>query len=488
MRHLQNDTLPSFIFYFPVFFVFHGFVENFPFISVTGAILLIVLYTSFSMALGGIFFLANRNMIASALLSCFVMSFHFFFGAAYDFLKLHFSNTIISKYSFIITLFIFLTILLFLFFKKKKPNLSSVARYCNLLFPLLILLDIGILSKQILNSRSSSQATSFSSCDSCNKPDIYIIILDGYAGVEQLQKDFNFSNSSFIDTLSKKGFKVFSATHSNYNYTPFSTAATLDMAYLDSSKTLNNAKTGNEIALKTLYSNRLVSFLRSNGYTLFNYSIFNIDGQASPVADAFVPSNTGFITANTFTSRFKKTVLLSIAGKLRFKKLVTSLLATANLNNKKIYELTIKNAGENKSVPKIVYTHLLMPHHPYYYSETGKKINFESASDIKLHDREAYLSYLKYTNREVTRLVDSILTKSSTDPIIALFSDHGFRYNNKQNENLKLSNLVSLYTPSHNYSGYKDSITNVNFFRMILNNEFKQNLPLLNDKFFFVNF
>jgi hypothetical protein len=66
-------------------------------------------------------------------------------------------------------------------------------------------------------------------------------------------------------------------------------------------------------------------------------------------------------------------------------------------------------------------------------------------------------------------------------------SDHGFRqFKEPVDKKYYFSNLISIYLPDGNYSGFYDGMSNVNMFRAFLNTEFGQNLPILKDSTIFL--
>jgi hypothetical protein len=65
------------------------------------------------------------------------------------------------------------------------------------------------------------------------RPDIYYIILDGYAREDVLQNIYNFDNSSFVDALKVRGFYIADESRTNYIYTQISLASSLNFEYLD---------------------------------------------------------------------------------------------------------------------------------------------------------------------------------------------------------------------------------------------------------------
>src|SRR5262245_45072546 len=97
-------TKPIHVYLLSVFFVFHGFVENFDFVPLGDAFLLTVTYLISTLVLVLLCWLLYRNFTRACLAAFLIMGFHFFFGSVHDFLKKLFPALFLSKYSFILSL------------------------------------------------------------------------------------------------------------------------------------------------------------------------------------------------------------------------------------------------------------------------------------------------------------------------------------------------------------------------------------------------
>jgi hypothetical protein len=64
-------------------------------------------------------------------------------------------------------------------------------------------------------------------------PDVYYIILDGYARGDVLSKTMGFDNTPFLSELQRLGFIVTLCSQSNYAQTELSLASSLNLVYLD---------------------------------------------------------------------------------------------------------------------------------------------------------------------------------------------------------------------------------------------------------------
>lgn len=487
---LKRKGPPWFLFLLPVFFVFHGFIYNFYFVTIKGALALTGIYIFCSLVLMGLFYLLLRKVQHAAIMSTFIMSFQLFFGYIQDLVNEHFANTFLTKYTFLAGAFLLLTILLF-FYIRKKSGFSRLCRYLNILFLLLILIDaITFIAGPLLSPRRDfSTYIPAHPCRDCAKPDIYIIMLDGYAGTRELNQIFTFDNHNFIDSLSQRGFRTIPDSRSNYNSTPYSVASILNMEYLSTADTAGGRKNGIKNSFTRINENKLVYFLKNHGYDFYNYSIFRVAGQAAPTGGSFVPSNTKLITKTTFLSRLEKDVLLPVATKYNLKWYLKKSLYATKKDNDKIYALTENISQDPSKKPKLIYTHLMMPHHPYYYDEKGNERPFEVLNPMPLSDQKAYITYLQYTNKEILKLVDHILSHSASPPVIALLSDHGFRhFDINTDHQLAFSNLLSLHLPGGDYSRFRDSMTTVNFFGTLMNTLFRQEFRIQKDTTFEISF
>src|SRR5262245_29498492 len=182
-------SIPWFIILFPLFFVLHGFTENYFFVSVKSALILTGIYTVVLIVLTCLFYFITKNPEVSALTAGFVLFIQFFWGYIHDFIKELAGNNFFSKYSFLLLLVLLLTALLLLILKKRK-SLFKPIRYLNLLFLILIAIDSTVLILKITGVNTGTKMAEpvmGDRCDSCTRPDIYIITLDGYAGYKQLK-------------------------------------------------------------------------------------------------------------------------------------------------------------------------------------------------------------------------------------------------------------------------------------------------------------
>ena len=478
---------PVFLFLLPVFFVLHGSVENFDLIPTGDATLLILFYEGVAFLFLGLCWLYYKNFIKSALLAFIILAYQFFFGSLQDILKINFPGSFFSRYSFLLPCSLIFFFMIVIRLKKRKRSLERLLFYLNLLLLISIATDILLIAgKTIFLKKNNPLVThaneKFIPCDSCAKPDIYFIIADEYAGNEALKKILNFDNTPFLNELKTRGFHISEQSRSNYYSTRLSVASMLNMNYLD----IRPAMTENE-KIRYSYSitknSRLPEFLKRSGYRFYNYSIFDFAGEPSPVNQSFLPNKTQLITAQTFTNRLIKDIRTDVAsGKLPYKSILRNFIYINLRNNEKVLRLTHETAAASAGEPKFVYTHLLMPHYPYYFDSSGKNFPTDSLMKGSESDPGRYIQYLVYCNKQILKLIDDILANSVSRPIIILIGDHGFRhYKTTTPEKYYFMNLNAIYLPDGDYHLFYQDMTTVNLFRMILDAQFRQHLPLIKD-------
>src|SRR5581483_11102219 len=212
----------------PVFFVLHGCLQNYGFITPKEGIELGLVYLAYSLVVGFIGWLIFRNVGKACLTAFAVMGFYFFFGALHDFLKARVPH-FFSSYSVVLSAYTLLLVLLVICLKKRNPNLRPLTAFLNVLFVVYLLIDMGsLVSKKLHPSANKLSVYSFAGnstyphCDSCNKPNIYFLLMDEYASSASLEQDYHYHNTTLDSFLQARHFSVQTHSRSNYNFTIFS--------------------------------------------------------------------------------------------------------------------------------------------------------------------------------------------------------------------------------------------------------------------------
>jgi hypothetical protein len=476
-----NTRFPFFLFLLPVFFFLHGFAENFVpgLFDVAGK--LAIIYIGIAIAIAALAWLLLKDIRKAAFASFCLMAFNFFFGSVHDQLRHYFPNAFFIRYTFIVAGLLIATVLLFIWLKRTKRTLGRTSQFLNLLLLVLIVIDCITLFSRLAEKRENDVAnlsSQYVGCDTCSKPDIYLIIADEYAGKKELRELFAYDNSAFENELRRRGFYVSDSSTSNYNATVYSMASMMSMDYIKNldAQTVNHRDM--QVCRQFIDHNNFIRFIKKQGYTVFNHSYFEVDNKKKAVFNPFYPSSESLFIYQTFTHRLQKDIGFHWLSEKDIEKVVKHHL----YNNKTIEQLARETALKKDITPKFVYTHLAMPHHPYYFDRNGNEYPYKQLTDSFTMNKKAYIEYLEYANTKLLQLIDHIKSSSAKDPVIILVSDHGFRQLPADVPGYYwFINFQAVHVPASDYSKFYPGMSNVNLLRAFLNTQFNQRLPMLKD-------
>jgi Sulfatase len=482
-------TQPIYLLLLPMFFVLHGLLENFGFISYKDAAILCLSYFGLTLLIAVFSWFVFRNRTKASLITVTWMGFFFFFAALHEFLKEHGGFLIMSRYSVLLSIFFIVFVILFVWLKKVEKPFFRSTMYLNVLLLIYIVVDTtGVIIKSVnpaehrLSTYGFAKKNQYYICDTCAKPYIYFLLMDEYASSLSLKEQYNYDNN--LDTfLQQKGFSIQVHSRSNYNFTPFSMSATLNMSFIAGIEDVKAVSAEDYANCNLLIrDNEAIKFLDAQGYDIINYSVFDLAGHPAMVDQSFLPLKTKLITDRTFFARLNKDIGWLIMTWYPFKFFKKNFLLQHRENN-----ADFKNRIEQESMvkspkPRFTYAHFYMPHPPFYYYKDGRpKDNATVYQEFKFSTPDQYLDYVTYVNTQIKEMV-SRLQERNPSAVIILLSDHGYRPKTTDPYPLYyFQNMNAVYYPDKDYSLLYDSITNVNELRVVFNKVFKQTYPLLKD-------
>ncbi len=431
------------------------------------------------------------SFIKAGIIIGLLFFFYLFYGAIQDTFKNAGFLFQVSRYRILLPLMLIVIIGSYFFIRRSLKDFKNITVFFNTLFFIFILVDFAVIGKNFfinkngVDFKKNISSNNLSICDSCKKLDIYLIVMDEYWGNNSLKAYFNYSNQGFNSFLESEGFFVAKKPSSNYSSTPLSIASTFEMKYIDWLNGRKEIKAEDYgLAAKAVSNSVVVNYLKSIGYGIRNLSIFDILNQQSKFNFGILPIKIRLITSKTLFGTMEKDLFWYVRVKIapHFNWLDNFFKNKFKDGNRSLIKLTVEEA-KTKDSPKFVYTHLMMPHPPYLFDSLGKesKVILDENIDRKESDN-AYLSYLVYTNHQVSEMIKNIKEASKNNSVIIVMSDHGFRnYDATIKRGSVDNNFNAIYLPQKNYELFYDSISNVNQFRVLFNTLFKQRLPLLKD-------
>jgi hypothetical protein len=245
--------------------------------------------------------------------------------------------------------------------------------------------------------------------------DVYYIILDTYAGVRSLQRDFGFDNSPFLSRMAAFGFRDVSSERSNYLLTVQSLAGIfrLDYAETEDPKTWRDPRIRYPAIFDRASPPMLIAEWRALGYeTWFAGGV--LSGCPARHMRCLGKSNTGPIAYTTQT--FMAPTPL---GKYFIHLLDARRDAIAPI------EESIDTLMSRKR-PTFVFAHNLQPHSPFTVDRECRPRDDDGdwGPEAIAAARAAYIGVVECVNLRVTRLMEKILARDPS-ALIVVQSDHG---------------------------------------------------------------
>jgi hypothetical protein len=432
-----------------------------------------------------VFLVYMKNFQKAAIASFVVTLVNFFMGSFHELLVRKTGGHVLSKYSVFLPLLSIFCLISFVLIKKVR-NHHRLVSYLNFLFGVLCAWEvIRVLHDSFFQNLWQKDDTTvrLSECKNCYTPDIYLIIADEYSGYIELKDEFNFDNSAFLDSLKKREFYVVENSFSNYDQTYYSMASMFKMHYLDNLEKDSLSKKDINYCYSVINKNPVTSYLKEHGYQIKNYSIFPLDNQFTTTKQTFLLTGLSFITHETLISKIEADIGYHLIEKFHFKPAIEANIKTYNTteeNNKKLLGLLSTEIHNKSKNPRFVYTHLSMPHYPYYFDKNGNRYPIQESASLLTH-KSRYIEYLQYCNTLFLTLIDSIQQHSLKPHIILFMSDHGFRMLPKEKRRYQFMTINAVFYPDKKYGEFYSGMSNVNQFRIMLNKIFKQRLPLMKD-------
>jgi hypothetical protein len=316
-------------------------------------------------------------------------------------------------------------------------------------------------------------------------PDIYFILLDGYARADMLAEHYGYDNGPFLRRLEQRGFQVADASQANYGWTFLSLASTLNMDYLPEllGDRLDPASFDREFTYRLLRDNRAAAFLRERGYRYVHLQSTWGGTGSNPYADEFRNCGGGLFRDDYLLAVAEVSWLRAFGSRASFD------LASCHLRNFDTLAGLAREPG-----PKFVLAHFVPPHHPYLFDRDGHVLRNANLSNQfefqkKLwEDRQAYVDQLVFISRKVEEAIDRLIADSRRPPVILLLSDHGpnLRRGLRGTEfsRLRLANLSAVRLPGAPADLLPEDVANVNLLRIVLGQLFEADLPPLPDRHF----
>ncbi len=325
-------------------------------------------------------------------------------------------------------------------------------------------------------------------------PDIYYIILDGYARSDFMTEEIGFDNAEFVRFLEDGGFYVAGKSRTNHNHTAMSLAASLNMTlaqYL-----------GVEL-VKGSYPDPFLEPIRNSlvrkALEQVGYSTVGFRSGYRPTelldADVFLsPDDLSFsfgARPNIFEDMLLHTTALRPLLEAGLIDLITDTVvitdgATATQRDIILSGFDNLASAPDTGNPKFIFAHIVALHHPYLFDQNGNPLDTDGPFTLLDDDatapsrKELYRDQAIYITARSEQMIQEILASSQIPPVIILQADHGSGEVTREVQRVAILNAI-LIKESCKGELYP-TITPINTFRIVFNCYFKTDLPIVSDE------
>jgi hypothetical protein len=482
----------------PILLLLTGNLSVIPIYKLFPLILIIPLFAA------GLFWLLNHWLkdIHHAGFVTFLTLFWFFhYGTIYQFTKFVSPGTIPWK-SHVILLTLWTGVLIFLASKlvwRRIGNPQIITQFLNIVCVLItsysiIRISADAVTRNLYHPKITQNIhESIDLSSSADKPDVYYIILDGYARGDILQEIYNFDNSAFLQELIAKGFFIATESQTNYMQTPLSLASSLNMSYIsglpkwmpDRGMLIGMIQDSQTWALFQQLGYKRVAL--SSGYLVTDlidsdyYFTSPKNGKLNDLKGLLLNNSVAIVMIEQGWLEVPITHIDEAQERIRYA------------------FTTLANVIPKIDGPKFVFAHIVAPHPPFIFNQ-NKVIDpddfyilldgrsFTAGPSVYIQD---YTDQLIYINKQIIQTIDSILTNSKIPPIIIIQADHGpgayLDIQSVENSCLRerFSILNAYYFPNSVIRELSKDTSPVNTFRILFNSFFGTNLKILDNKEYF---
>jgi hypothetical protein len=334
------------------------------------------------------------------------------------------------------------------------------------------------------------------------RPDVYVLILDGYARADVLREYYGFENG-LIGHLRSAGFFIAERASSNYGQTAQSLASSLNLEYLPaliaSTTSAVRARRGfGELIAK----NRTFEAFAAAGYRIRAYA--SEYGMIRPEPADERPHPFVYLTDFEY-SMYEASILPQLSVALGYPPGWTPMALHRRQVTWTLDHLE-RELPATDDAPTLVFAHLLIPHPPFAFDADGAArasrlpANLTDGDHWRINARSTgeryetgYVDAIKFLNSRLVRIVERVRNRlDGRRTIVYLQADHGpgsrLTWEDPDSTDFRerLGIMLAIRFPDGDPGAVAyPSLTPINGFRILLNSALSTRLPLLEDRSYF---
>lgn len=378
---------------------------------------------------------------------------------------------------------------------KATFDLSRLTQLLNQLMLALLLIQVGVAGFAMASQGGAVEiedSAISTAVGAETRPDIYFIILDGYARSDILREIYDYDNSDFLRALSDRGFYIADSSLANYNSTAQSLTSALNLNYLHRVVAADQSEFSRMPTAVMLENNRVFNHLRKFGYQTVSFAT----GYApTEIEDADYYFSPGWTPSEFQNHLLNSTPLPLFAGWFK---------SQFDFHRERLLFILEKLTDLREvPTPRFVFAHISCPHPPFVFGAQGEPVERDwpfsfSDGDHYLNGRgqldfyrNGYRNQVAFISSRILLTIDSIIAGSERPPVILLQADHGpgsrlhWQSLDDTDLNERFSILNAYYLPGGDTTLLYETISPVNSFRVVMNQYIGTEYQMLPDRCYF---
>lgn len=332
------------------------------------------------------------------------------------------------------------------------------------------------------------------------RPDVYVLVLDGYAREDVLRAQYG-STPSLAGELRRIGFAVADSATANYAQTSLAMASALNADYLPRLGFPEHRTRRSRHGLADLIrDSRFFSAFKDAGYYVRAYGSEYAMLRPSPADERPAP----FGVLNEFTyAALEDSVFPAAARVMGFDRGgLSAMLHRRHLNWTLDHLAAVPPRDDGR--PALVFAHLLAPHPPFVYDGAGapRRTRMPTLMHDGTHWDEiaggsgeryasGYADMVRFLNRRVAEMVTRVLERRRRPAIFLIHSDHGpgdrLNWDDPARTDMRerMGILLAMRFPDGETAPLAGPATPINAYRAVLNRALGAALPPVENRAFF---
>jgi hypothetical protein len=296
--------------------------------------------------------------------------------------------------------------------RRIRHAWGSIAKGLLVFAVLLLVLGIGRIVSVADRVAADTRGLPVRQLDGEPRPDIFIILLDGYPRTDMLQQAFHFDNGDFIDALLALGFDTYPDSRSNYPSTTLSVASTLQ------GRELTDLSLTQPELRHAAWDAPMVQVARARGYEFVSIHS-GWDELSIRRADQFI--DTGGI------GQFEQSLVERNGLGWLMSSLAPDFFGDQRRDRIDGVLRTVREIGSKASEwPRLVWAHVPAPHYPNVYrADSARRVELEEFGGYTNSGQELANEYVANLRGLNDRVLATLSSPALSDAVVVIWSDHG---------------------------------------------------------------